>query len=301
MASVLTDLLTCATLLHSVYGFGKYVKLWLVRVWLFQSSLWFFGYFLCSRPISAISQKTWILRFAMFCSDRFSGDWVGMYLFTGYASLFPCMLIPIQRSKKKVFAALLEHFFTMQGPHVVLQGFVAKDSLCRLVPILVFCFQGLKILADPFPLGQIMISWSGASTGGVSFVFQGGHVHHVAQVFSPWDVARFIRTSDINWCQPESGSTERLQAWHQYQSWRYQTPEMIGSCDTTSTLTTLTFNIPLVFAIKCGMCPWIAQFQSPWPLMTWPCGRFRFCQLSLVCLGKADRNFKLFFFGLFKG
>ena len=113
---------------------------------------------MCSRPISAISQKTWILRFAMFCSDRFSGDWVGMYLFTGYASLFPCMLIPIQRSKKKVFAALLEHFFTMQGPHVVLQGFVAKDSLCRLVPILVFCFQGLKILADPFPLGQIMIS-----------------------------------------------------------------------------------------------------------------------------------------------
>ena len=189
----------------------------------------------------------------------------------------------------------------MQGPHVVLQGFVAKVSLCRLVLTVWFysfwCFAlGLKILADPFPLGQIMISWSGASTGGVTFVFQGGHVHHVAQVFSPWDVARFFRTSDINWCQPESGSNYRDCKHDMNMNLEYiRLLRWIGSCDTTSTLTTLTFNIPLVVAIKCAKCPSIAQFQSPWPLMTWPCGRFRCCQLSLVCLGLCRRELQVVF------
>ena len=66
-----------------------------------------------------------------------------MYLFTGYLPLFLDMFLPLQGVERyKAFAAsltmlcprllctcLLEHFFTMQGPHAVLKGFVGRVSL----------------------------------------------------------------------------------------------------------------------------------------------------------------------------
>lgn len=159
MASVLTDYWKLSPLLHSVYGFGNYSKLWLVRVWLFQSSLGVFFYIFCVPAPSLQFHKKSVD--SLFCYvllwSFFSWGLGGHVLVHWLRFPFSTNVHSTSRVEDKMY---LLHCLNISSPCRV-HMWCCKDLLQRfhcvdLYPFWCFAFRDWKSSLIPFLLAK---SW----------------------------------------------------------------------------------------------------------------------------------------------